>query len=49
MCDIDLGESDHCILKMIERYMNEYGLYGLRDLIVQNLVSSLIDILFNME
>ena len=49
MCDIDLGESDHCIFKMIERYMNEYGLYALRDLIVQNLVSSLIDILFNME
>ena len=44
MCDIDLGESDHCIFKMIERYMNNYGSYALKDFIVQNLVSNLIDI-----
>ena len=44
MCDIDLGESDHCIFKMIERYMNNYGLYALKDFIVQNLVSNLIDV-----
>ena len=44
MCDIDLGESDHCIFKMIERYRNKYGLYALRDFIVQNLVSNLLDI-----
>ena len=31
MCDIDLGEADHCIFKMIECYMDKYGTYALRD------------------